>query len=85
MMMMMMMMAMKNIKNNFYSKTNEMHSISSLFYFETTLYVFRRVFPPIIRVLRQYIQHQVYVIQVLWRLVSKQSQNMHGMMLYVQS
>ena len=48
-----------------YSKTNEMHNISNLFYFETTLYTFRMVFPPIIRSLRLYIQQQVYVIQVL--------------------
>jgi len=31
------------------------------------------------------IQHQVYVIQVLWLLASKQPQNLYGMMLYVQS
>jgi len=35
-------------------------------YFGTTLYVFRAVSPSIIRSLRLYIQHQVYVIQVLW-------------------
>jgi hypothetical protein len=33
-------------------------------------YVFRTVFPSIIRSLRLYIQHQVYVIQVLWLLAS---------------
>jgi len=32
--------------------------------------MFRTVFPPIIRSLRLYIQHQVYVIQVLWLLAS---------------
>jgi len=48
----------------FYSKTNQMHNISNLFYFGTTLYVFRTVSQSIIRSLRQYIQHQVYVIQV---------------------
>ena len=31
-----------------------------------TLYMFRTVSPSIIRNLRLYIQHQVYVIQVLW-------------------
>jgi len=51
---------------NFCSKTNQMHSISNLFYFGTTLYRFRAVFPSIIRSLRLYIQHQVYVIEVLW-------------------
>jgi len=42
-----------------------MHNISKLFYFGTTLYMFRTVFPSIIRSLRLCIQHQVYVIQVL--------------------
>jgi hypothetical protein len=42
-----------------------MHNIVNLFYFGTTLYVFRTVFPSIIRILRLYIQYQVYVIQVL--------------------
>jgi len=32
-----------------------------------------------------YIEHQVYVIQVLWLLASKQPQNLYGMMLCVQS
>ena len=72
---------------HFYSKTKKMHNISNLFYFGTTLYMFRTVFPSIIRSL--YIQHQVYVIQVLWLLASgttgKQPQNLYGMMLYVQS
>jgi hypothetical protein len=62
-----------------------MHNISNLFYFGTTLYMFRAVSPSIIRSLRLYIQHQVYVIQVLWLLASKQPQNLYGMMLYVQS
>jgi hypothetical protein len=47
----------------FYSKTNQMHNISNLFYFETTLYMFRMVFPSIIRSLRLYIQHQVHCYQ----------------------
>jgi len=58
----------------FYSKTNQMHNISNLFYFGTTLYMFLTVFPSIIRSLRLYIQHQVYDIQVLWPLASKQPQ-----------
>jgi hypothetical protein len=46
----------------FYSKTNQMHNISNLFYFGTTLYcLFWTVSPFIIRSLRLYIQHQVYV------------------------
>jgi hypothetical protein len=47
--------------------------------------MFRTVSPLTIRSLRLYIQHQVYVIQVLWLLASKQLQNMCGMLLYVQS
>jgi hypothetical protein len=58
-----------------YIKTNQMHNISNLFYFGTTLYMFRTVSPSIIRSLRLYIQHQVYVIQVLWLPASKQPQN----------
>jgi hypothetical protein len=50
----------------FYSKTNQMHNISNLFYFGTTLYMFWTVFQSIIRSLRLYVQHQVHVIQVLW-------------------
>jgi hypothetical protein len=53
-----------------YSKTTQMHNISNLFYFGTTLYMFRTVSQSIIRSLRLYIQHQVYVIQVLWLLAS---------------
>ena len=55
---------------SFYSKSNQMHNISNLFYFGTTLYMFRTVFPSIIRSPRLYIQQQVYVIQVLWLLAS---------------
>jgi hypothetical protein len=55
----------------FYSKTNQMHNISNLFYFGTTLYMFWTVSPSIIRSLRLYMQHKVYVIQVLWLLGSK--------------
>ena len=40
------------------------------FYFVVALYMFRTVFPSVIRSLRMFIQHQVYVIQVLWLLAS---------------
>ena len=53
-------------------------------YFGTTLYMFQTVSPSIVRSLRLYKQHQVYVIQVLWPLASKQPQNLFGMMLHVQ-
>ena len=59
----------------FYSKTNQMRNISNLFYFGTTLYMFRTVPSSIIWSPRLYIQHQVYVIRVLWLLASKQPQN----------
>jgi len=62
-----------------------MHNISNTFYFGMTLYMFWTVSPSIIKSLKPYIQHQVYVIQVLWLLASKQPQNLYGMMLYVQS
>jgi len=60
----------------FYSKTNQMHNISNLFYFGTTLYMFRTVFLSIIRSLRLYIQHH-----------TMQPQNLYDiyLMLYVQS
>jgi hypothetical protein len=61
----------------FYGKTNQMHNISNLFYFGATLYMFRMVFPSIIRSLRLYIQHQVYVIQVLWLLASRNEMEFH--------
>jgi len=69
----------------FYSKTKQIHNISNLFHFGTTLDMFRTVFPSIIGSLRLYIQYQVCVIQVLLLLASKQQQNLYGMMLYVQS
>ena len=49
--------------------------------------MFRTVFPSIIRSPRLYIQHQVYVVHVLWLLASKQPQNLYDiyLMLYVQS
>ena len=69
----------------FYSKTNQMHIISNLFYFGTTLYMFLTVSSSIIRSLRLYIQH--HTIQVLWLLASKQPHNLYDvyLMLYVQS
>jgi len=36
----------------FYSKTNQMHNTSNLFYFGTTVYMFQMVSPSIIRSLR---------------------------------
>ena len=71
---------------DFYNKTNQIHNIANLFYFGTTFHMFRTVSPSIIRSLRLYIQHQVYVIQVLWLLASKQPQNLYDicLMLYVQ-
>jgi hypothetical protein len=47
--------------------------------------MFRTVSPSIIRSLRLYIQHQVYVIQVLLLLDRQPPQNLYGMKLYVQS
>jgi hypothetical protein len=71
----------------FYSKTNQMHNILNLFYFGTMLCMFRLVPPSIVRGLRLYIQHLVYVIQVLWLPASKQPQDLYDIyqMLYVQS
>jgi len=45
----------------------------------------RTVSPSIIRSLRLYTQHQVYVMQVLWLLAYKQPQNLYDiyLMLYV--
>jgi len=53
------------MNKSFYSKRKQMHNISNLFYFRKTLYMFRAVFTSIIRSLRLYIQHQVYVMQVI--------------------
>jgi hypothetical protein len=49
-----------NHYNVFLSKTNQMHNISNLFYFETILYMFLRVSPFIIRSLRLYIYLMLY-------------------------
>jgi hypothetical protein len=63
---------------HFCSKTNQMHNISNLFYFGMTLHTFRTVFLSIVRSLRLYIQHQVYVIQVLWLLASGNGMELHA-------
>ena len=47
--------------------------------------MFRAVSPSIIRSLRLYIQHQVYVIQVLWLLAKPQNLCDLYVMLYVES
>jgi hypothetical protein len=47
-----------------------MHNISNLFYFGITLYMFRTVYPSIIRSLKLHIQHQVYVVEILWLFAS---------------
>ena len=60
-------------------------TISQIYFILEQHSTFRTVFPFIIRSLRLYIQHQVYVIQVMWLLASKQPHNLYGMMLYVES
>ena len=69
------------------NKTNQMHNISNLFYSGTTLYMFRTVSPSMIRSLKLYKQHQVYVIQVMCLLASKQTHDLYDiyLKLYVQS
>ena len=77
----------KYVGEYFYSKTNQMHNISNLFYIGTTLYMLRTVSPSITRSLRLYIKQQVYVIQILWLLASKQLYYLYYvyLMQYVQS
>jgi hypothetical protein len=65
----------------FYSKTNQMHNMSNLFYFRTTLYMFRTVSPSIIRNVRPNIQH--HTIQLLWLLASKQLENLYGIIYFI--
>jgi len=60
-----------------YSKINQMHNISNLFYLGTTLYMFRTVSQFIIRSLRMYIQHKAYAIQALWLLASGNEMEFH--------
>ena len=44
-----------------YSKTNQMHQCIKIIYFRMTLYMFRAVFPYIIRSSRPYIQQYLFV------------------------
>jgi hypothetical protein len=53
----------------FIAKPTRCTSFSNLFYFVVALYMFRMVFPSIIRRLKLYIQHQVY-IRFCWLLAS---------------
>jgi hypothetical protein len=69
----------------FCSKTNQKHHILNLFYFGTALYMLWTVSPSIIRSLRLYTQHQVYVIQVLWLLAYKKNLYDIYLMLCLQS
>jgi len=49
----------------FYSKSNYMEQCITFIYFGMTLYMFRTVFPSIIRSSRLYIQQQAYVKMIL--------------------
>ena len=49
----------------FHSKINQMHQCLKFIYFYVTLYMFRTVFPSIVRSSRLYIQQQAYVNQIL--------------------
>jgi hypothetical protein len=62
-----------------------MHNILNLFYFGTTLYMFRTVSPSIIRNSKLYVQH--HTIQDFWLLANKQPQNLYDiyLMMYVRS
>ena len=51
-----------------------MHNISNVFYFGTTLCMFRTVSPSIMRSLRLYIQHQLYVIRVMWLMMDGETE-----------
>jgi hypothetical protein len=52
----------------FYRKTNQDTQLFRVYWI--SLYMFRTVFPSIIRSPRLYVQHQVYVLQVRWLLTS---------------
>jgi hypothetical protein len=54
-----------NFQNYFYSKINEIHQFLKFIVFWNKILMFRTVFLSIIRSLRLYIQHQVYVKQIL--------------------
>ena len=58
----------------FYSKTNQMHNFRI---YLISLYMFRTVFPSIIRSSGLYTQHNVYVIQVSWLLGSGHEMELH--------
>ena len=49
-----------------------MHQCIKLFYFGVTLYMFRAVSPPIIRISRLYLQQQAFVKQILLSACYKQ-------------
>jgi len=76
-----------NIGMNFYIKTNQIHPCTKLFYFEMTLYMFRTVFPLIIRTSRLYILQQAYVKQILLSACARRQQDLFDICLlqYVQS
>ena len=54
-----------NFQHCSYSKTNQMHQCIKLFYFGMTLYMFRTVFPSIIRSSRLCIQQRAFVKQIV--------------------
>jgi len=64
------------IQQPFYSKINQTHSISNLFYFGTIFYMFRMISPSIIRSPRLCIQHAIHTGSVA---ACKQPQNLYGM------
>jgi len=62
-----------------------MHQYIKFIHFRTALYMFRTVFPSIIRISRLYIQQQAFVKQILCLLASKQTQYLFDkrLLLYV--
>jgi hypothetical protein len=64
-----------------------MHQFLKFFYFDLTLYMFRTVFPSIIRSSRLYIQQQAYVKQILLSACWQAGCSMFDicLLLYVQS
>jgi len=69
----------------FCSKIKKIHNFFRVYWI--SLYMFRTVFPSIIRSSRMFIQRQTYVIQVRWLLASGQSTNLYDryLLLCVQS
>ena len=55
----------KRLKEISIVKPTRSANVSNLFYFGMTLYMFRTVFPSIIRSSRLYIQQQAFVKQIL--------------------